>query len=315
MRRDLKWDDIRLFLAAMRERTLSGAAARLGVDASTVSRRLAAFEESAGAPLFDRTREGLSPTAAAEALLTAAEDMEAAAYQVARAADGWESAPEGLVRITCFPGFADAFLVPLLPSLVKAYPRLRFSLDTSTEIADLSRREADMALRLLKPQSGDLLVTRLVTLRYALLTSPKTPLRAPRDLSDLPWIGWAPTPGQNLASYDGATGRASAPYAPNPLTDWLSRFAPAASPVLVTTSIAAQLAAIEGGMGVALLPRVYLSLRDLHEIPLTGAHRAAAEALPEMPVWLVGHRALRSVPRISVVWNHLLEGAQQMPQI
>lgn len=297
MRTDVKWDDVRLFLAAMRERTLAGAAAKLGVDASTVSRRLAAFEEATGAPLFDRTREGLAPTAAAEQLVTAAEDMEAAAFRVARAADGWEAAPEGLVRITCFPGFADAFVVPLFPALVKAYPRLRISLDTSIELADLSRREADMALRLLRPTSGDLVVTKLTSLRYAILASPSAATKLPRDLSDLPWIGWGPTPGEN------------------PLTHWLSRFAPGAAPVLATSSIAAQLAAVEGGMGVALVPRVYIALRGLVEVRLTGPHRAAAEALPEMPVWLVGHRALRSVPRIAVVWNHLLDGARQMPDV
>lgn len=297
MRSDVRWDDVRLFLAAMRERTLSGAAEKLGIDASTVSRRLAAFEESTGAPLFDRTREGLSPTAAAEQLVTAAEDMEAAAFRVARAADGWESAPEGLVRITAFPGFADSFVVPLLPALVKAYPGLRFSLDTSTEIADLTRREADLAMRLVKPSSGELVVTRLATLRYAVLRAPSASYKLPKDLSDLPWIGFGP----------GIPG--------NPLSEWLARHAPSAEPALATSSIAAQIAAIEGGMGVGVLPRVYIALRGLAEVKLTGPHKAAADALPELPVWLVGHRALRSVPRIAVVWSHLLEGARRMPDV
>lgn len=295
MRPDLKWDDVRLFLAAMRERTLAGAAARLGIDASTVSRRLAAFEATVGTALFDRTRDGLSPTAAAEQLVLSAEDMEAAAFRLSRSADGWEAAAEGVVRITSFAGLAESFVVPALPQLAARYPKIRFDLDISAALADLSRREADIALRLAKPTSGELLVTKIMTLPYALLAhASAVPPVLPADLSELRWIGW---------------------MIQNNVTQWLARHAPGATPVLRTQSVEAQIAAVEAGLGVALLPRFYTRLRGFVEIPLSPTFPAAAEGLPQVPVWLVGHRALRGVPRIAAVWSHLVEEGKKVAEL
>src|SRR3954466_4612109 len=87
---DGRWDDVRLFLALYRRHTLAAAAALVGLDASTLSRRLVALEEALGSALFDRTREGLLPTQAAELLLPAAEEMAAAHARFAHEASGFE---------------------------------------------------------------------------------------------------------------------------------------------------------------------------------------------------------------------------------
>lgn len=299
MKTDLRWDDVRLFLAAMRERTLAGAGSRLGVDASTVSRRLAAFEAAVGTSLFDRTREGLAPTAAAEQLLVSAEDMEAAAFRFSRSAETREDTPEGLVRITSFAGPAEAFVVPLLPEMAARHPGLRFNVDINPEIADLNRREADLALRLVKPTSGELVVTKLMTLHAAVLASRAVAAAcgAPRDLAELRWIGW------------------QVEYGGNNFAAWLAKHAAGVEPVLRTPSLEVQLAAVEAGLGAAVLPRFYRALRGLVEVPLTGPLAAAAEDLPRVPVWLVGHRALRGVPRIAVVWNYLVEAAKGLTDL
>src|SRR5262245_42662526 len=110
----LDWDQVRVFLAVARAGQLAGAASRLGLDVSTVSRRLDRLESELGVHLFDRTRDGTVPTAAAEAMLVAAEDMERGLAQFAAAIDAVETLAEGVVRLTAPPGVADAFVAPML---------------------------------------------------------------------------------------------------------------------------------------------------------------------------------------------------------
>ncbi|HVY46249.1 MAG TPA: LysR family transcriptional regulator, partial [Minicystis sp.] len=110
----LDWDQVRVFLAVARAGQLAGAAARLGLDVSTVSRRIDRLEAELGVHLFDRTREGTVVTAAAEAMLPGAEDMERGLAEFAAAVDAVEATAEGVVRLTAPPGVADAFVAPLL---------------------------------------------------------------------------------------------------------------------------------------------------------------------------------------------------------
>ena len=140
------WDQVRLFLALMRARTLSGAAKRVQRDASNVSRRLARLEEEMGVPLFDRTRDGLVPTSAAENLLAHAEEAELGIARFAAASAQVETRIEGAVRITAPPGVADTFVAPLLPELHARHPRLTIELDASVGYSDLTRREAEKGL-------------------------------------------------------------------------------------------------------------------------------------------------------------------------
>ncbi|HJL50401.1 MAG TPA: LysR family transcriptional regulator, partial [Polyangiaceae bacterium LLY-WYZ-15_(1-7)] len=113
----LQWDDVRLFLALCRSRTLGEAAQALGVDGSTVSRRLAALEESLGASLFDRGRSGVAATAAADALLPVAEEIEHGMARFAGAAEALERDVSGLVRVACPPDAAEVLIAPALPAL------------------------------------------------------------------------------------------------------------------------------------------------------------------------------------------------------
>src|SRR3954467_4975697 len=99
-REALSWDDVRLFLALYRSRTVGVAAASLGVDSSTVSRRLVLLEEQPKTTLFDRGRAGVAPTKSAEDLVPVAEEIEAAIQRFATAAEGLEREVSGLVRIT-----------------------------------------------------------------------------------------------------------------------------------------------------------------------------------------------------------------------
>src|SRR3569623_2331568 len=169
----LSWDDVRLFLALYRSRTVGVAAATLGVDASTVSRRLVLLEDSVKATLFDRGRAGVAPTKAAEDLMPVAEEIDAAIPRFTHAAEGLEREVSGLVRITCPPDVAQVIVTPVLRELRVVHPALRFQLAPGAAVLDLTRREADLAVRTVRPTTGDLIVTRLPTIRRLVAASPR----------------------------------------------------------------------------------------------------------------------------------------------
>jgi DNA-binding transcriptional LysR family regulator len=286
----LDWDRVRLFLAVLRTRSLAEAAARLRVDVSTVSRRVDRLEEELGVALFDRTKGGTLPTEAAEQMAPHAEEMELAMARFTSAGAQVETEVEGVVRLTCPPGVADVFVAPRLAELHARHPRLRLELDASVSFADLTRREADLALRTARPGSGELLATKAVRTTCVPMTSPAyaRALGKLARLEDARWIAW----GTELAHV--------------PQARWLATHAPAVVPVLRTSHFASQLAAARAGLGVVLVEEPFAS-KEL--VPVAPSKRVAAAwaALPASELWLVGHRALRLVPRVAAVWEFMLE--------
>ena len=139
---------------------------------STISRRLDRLEEHIGAPLFDRSRDGTAPTALAEELVAHAEEMELSAARFASTDERVETQVEGTVRLTVLPGISDVFVAPHLAELRERHPRLVIELDASVTYADLTRREADLAVRSARPTSGELVSVKLVTARALPMTSP-----------------------------------------------------------------------------------------------------------------------------------------------
>jgi DNA-binding transcriptional LysR family regulator len=286
----LDWEQVRLFLAVARERSLSGASARLALDVSTVSRRLDRLEEDVGSALFDRTRDGTTPTALAEQMLAHAEEMELAAIRFASAGANVETEVEGTVRLTVLPGVADTFVAPAFARLVERYPRLVLEFDASIGYADLTRHEADLAIRSVRPTSGDLVALKLVASRSRPLASPAyaRELGKLKSLADARWIGW----GRDLAHL--------------PDSQWLRKHAPTVTPVLRTSHLASQLAAARTGLGVVLAAHQFAG-DTLVEVPHAKALDPAWAELPEGAIWLVGHKALRRVPRIAAVWDFIVE--------
>jgi DNA-binding transcriptional LysR family regulator len=157
-------------------------------------------------------------------------------------------------------------------------------------IVDLSRREADLALRFVRPERGDLVVRRVATLRFGVFGS-KEYLAEHRGKSpeELQWLDWDTT------------------QARLPDAAWLHAVLPGVEPVLRTTSLGVRLRATRGGLGVSVLARplaeLYPELEEIEGLP----------PLPEIPVWLVGHRALRNLPRIKAVWAFLEELTSEFP--
>jgi DNA-binding transcriptional LysR family regulator len=287
----LDWDQVRVFLAVARAGQLAGAAGRLGLDVSTVSRRLDRLEAELATHLFDRTREGTVATAAAESLRPAAEEMERALARFATAVDAVETVAEGPVRLTAPPGLADAFVAPLLARFHARFPRVTVELDASIGYADLTRREADLALRAARPRGGDLVAVRVVSARALPMTAPAyaAELGRLRRWSDARWIVW----GADLMHIP--TGR------------WMAEALHGITPVLRTSAFTSQLAAAEAGLGVTLASEPFRHVRALVPVAIASSLRASWAALPVEELWLVGHRALRAVPRIAALWDFLAD--------
>ena len=286
---DLRWDDMRVVLALARHGSLKSAARVLEVNISTVSRRLDALEASVGWHLFDRTSEGTRPTAVTEELLPFAEAMEQAASGFLVGLDGLEQEPAGLVRVAAPPGLVDHFIAPALRGLLKHHPKLRVEVLSSIGYTDLTRREADVALRLKRPTSGDLIATRVKAYGYIVLASPKQAKRIGRlrDPGAECWTSW----GDNLGHM--ADSR------------WLSEQVSRERVVVVSNSMTAQIEAVRHHIALMVAPEPYAKLAGVCSLPLSNALRSSLAAVPQAPLWLVGHRALREVPRIAATWNWL----------
>ncbi|PZX34354.1 Transcriptional regulator, LysR family [Cupriavidus phytorum] len=157
----MNWDDTRIFLALQRERTLRQAARVAGVDQATVGRRLAALEHALGATLFLRTSEGYVLTPAGENALRSAEKMEKFAHDLVRQAQGADSRLAGEVKVTTTDSLALEFVIPAIARVHAEHPDVRVMLNTSTQMLNLARREADIAIRNMKPENPDLVARRL----------------------------------------------------------------------------------------------------------------------------------------------------------
>lgn len=285
----LRWDDLKVLLALHRRGSLKRAAEELGVNISTVSRRLDALEELLGAHLYDRTPDGVRPTAAAEQLVPHAESMERAAQGFVHGLEGFEVEVEGVVRLTAPPGLVDGFIAPALPRLCDAHPRLRIQILASVGYADLLRREADLALRAMRPESGDLVAKRLAAHPWCVVASPAhaAALGRLREPDATRWVTW----GEELGHLPDAR--------------WVAAHVSRERVVLETSGMTAQLEAVRAGLAAMVVPRPYAALPGLVAVRCSKAIEQSLAALPQGTLWLVGHRALREVPRIAVVWAWL----------
>jgi DNA-binding transcriptional LysR family regulator len=167
----MDWDNARIFLALCRVGTLRGAAEQLGIDQATVGRRLAAMEKSLGARLFLRTPAGYVATPAGELAASAAERMEQGAEQLLRQMQGIDERLCGVVRLAATDTAASTFLIPALQKLRAQHPGIRIVMTTSTQITNLTRREADLAVRTLRPDNPDLIARHLKRLHTGLYAS------------------------------------------------------------------------------------------------------------------------------------------------
>ncbi len=183
---DIRWDDLRVFLAVARQGSLTTAGDELGINTSTVQRRLTALEKILGARLFDRVPTGSVPTAAGEALLPLAEQVEADVMAAVRAVAGRDQAPRGSVHLTA-PEPLVPLLVEPLASFRAAFPLIDLQVSLGDRYLDLSRREADVAVRPSPNPPADAVGRRIAPIAWAVYAGPLA-ARAP---GDLPWARYS----------------------------------------------------------------------------------------------------------------------------
>ena len=183
----VSWDEFRLVKAIADSRSLVGAADVLGLNHSTIFRRLGALEESLGARLFERSRLGYAPTAAGEEMIALAARMAQEINEFERTVAGRDVQPAGELRVTTNDTFLAHFVAPVLASFCKAYPDIRLDVIVANTPLNLSKRDADVAIRATVDPPDTLVGRRIADVHWAQY-APETWGRAVDDTS--PWIGY-----------------------------------------------------------------------------------------------------------------------------
>ncbi|PCE21844.1 LysR family transcriptional regulator [Paraburkholderia acidicola] len=270
----LQWDDIRYFLAAARGGSLSGAARTLGVQHSTVARRIDAMEQMLGVRLFDRLPRGWPLTTEGQLLVDHAVRIEEEAHAFERASRGAVSL-QGTVRLSVPPGFGSHFLVPRLAAWRRAWPGIQLDIVGEARAANLFRREADLAVRLGRPPEPGLAARRLGTMRFS--------LRATAD-----WLGRPPSEWEFIGYNETLTDA--------PQQQWLVQFAGARPFALIANDLTSIYRACRAGAGVALLPGFIANGDDALTVLDT---QPACDV--EREIWLAVHPDVRRSPRVQAV--------------
>jgi DNA-binding transcriptional LysR family regulator len=166
------WDDVRFFLAVAKTGSFSAAATQLNTKQTTVGRRIQALEKRLGAKLFDRHRHGMEVTPAARGVLMQAESMMANAASIERHLAGLDREMSGIVRVAATEGIAAGWLVPRLTELRRSHPDIVVQVISGDQILDLATRQADLAIRFVRPSSNQLVAAKVGQFATSIFASP-----------------------------------------------------------------------------------------------------------------------------------------------
>lgn len=282
----LDWDDVRHLLAVKRGGTLAKAARSLRTNATTVGRRITQLEERLGVKLFDRTSRGWTPTEACLRLYPHAERMEQEALALERISAAGDPHLEGPVHVTTTEAIATRYLMPHLGELRARHPGIDVILSSAERRLDLGRREADVAIRLMRPIEPDLVAKRLLRIELALYAAVDYLERRGRPAPDSDFRG------HDVVSF--LEGRPSEPE-----TAWVARNCGAGRIVLKCNSVSTLIEAVREGIGVGLAPRI-VGDRDPRLVRLDTPN-------PPEPreVWIAYHRDIEPSPRVRAVIDFL----------
>ncbi|MCA0998118.1 LysR family transcriptional regulator [Alloyangia pacifica] len=275
----LNWDDVRLFLALARAGTLTGAARQLGLGVATVSRRIDRLEQVMAVPLFLRHQQGMDLTDQGQALLPRAEAAELAMTELRRDAQD-QAEIRGLVRLASIEALVSPVLLPALTPLLAVNPGLDVEISYSATTVNLHRHAADMALRLVAPEAGNLKVQRLGTLGYGLY--------GPAEGQPRRQVTWP-----ELDTFQ------------RPLA-WSRAFGGEGR--LMVNTLEAQVAAVREGIGVGILPHFHARRAGLRELASTLPDGATMET----PLLLVTHADLANSRRLRAVAEAVTDGIGRM---
>jgi len=283
----MEWDDFKHFLAVARTGSLTGAGRLLKTSPATVGRRIAALEDRLGARLFDRAQTGYALTESGEAIRLKAEGVEEAVLSLEREAFGRDLRASGKVRVATAEDIASVIVAPRLPEFRRLQPGIILELVSSWDVVNLTRREADVAIRTLRPSHGDFVIRQTGVWNCAVYVS-KTYARSHKlttnvnEMPNVDIISWT-----EEHRFRGG--------------DWFEKHAPNAPIVFTANSRHIQYAACKAGLGAAVLPCLTAD-RDPDLVRLLPPERVRS-----VPLWLVAHRDLLRTARVRAVLDFLAE--------
>ncbi|WP_148864222.1 LysR family transcriptional regulator [Marinobacter fonticola] len=285
-RNHLAWNDFELVLAIAAAGSLSGAARTLGVSHATVFRRLGDTEQRLGVTLFDRSRTGYQPTLAGEELAETAKVMDEAALTAERKVAGRDLEPSGEIWATTTDSLLMGLLAPLFTQFRDKYPGILLDVAVSNQLFNLTRREADVAIRPSNRPPENLIGRPLTTIGQAVYGHRSLGL-SPGETIDAyagqPWIGAGPR------------------LTDSALDQWMDSHALKTSCIYRVDTLVSILSAVRSGMGLAVLP-CYLADGDTDVVQLT-------DPIPELEygLWFLMHPDLRGVVRIHALMDFLTD--------
>jgi DNA-binding transcriptional LysR family regulator len=289
----MDWDGLQVFLAVARTGRVSAASRRLGVEHTTVARRIAALEKALGVRLFYRTSRGYLLTPQGQNVVATAEAMERAALAVEARAREHSGAFAGRVRIAMPPEYGSHWLAPALPAFRAVHPNIEVQILVGTRQRDLSRGEAELAIQGPRPSQTGMVAVRLARVTvglYAnrtLLAGKRMRVRTLADLRGRPLLAFT-SPFQILQE-----------------AKWFQPILAAAPIALESNSTHALLAAARTGVGVAVLPRFVARQHD--DLAPVSADIASHELL------LVAHPEVRRDPKVRATADFLKRIATEPP--
>ena len=285
------WALLRAFHAVAEAGSLSGAAKRLRVSQPTLGRQIAALERELNSRLFVRHSRGLELTAAGASIRDSAAQMDEAAAAITRRITGMDTMPAGTVRVSTSEGLGVHWLPPHLAQFRQHHPAIEVELVVDNAAVDLARRDADIALRLVRPQQPDLVGRKVARLGLGLygaagyLARRGMPGR-PEELREHDLVGFA----ERLSGVVQAV--------------WLREIAGNAASAFRSNNLLAQFAAVRAGIGIGVLSRYMAEADPLLARVLPGI------AVPELDIWLVVHDDVKRNPRIRLLYDFLAETIQ-----
>lgn len=284
----IDWNLLKSFYLVADLGSLTRAATVLGLSQPTLSRQIAELEALAGASLFERVARGLSLTEVGEALIEPARRMLAAAQRLSLAATAQHREVAGTVRITASEIVSAYVLPPILVELRRAYPAIQVELVASNRIDNLLAREADIAIRMIRPKQAGLISRKIADLPMGFYAhenylSERDAARAGSDWSSYDWVGLDQS-NQLIEGFRNAGIKIDKAFfafrTDNQIVGWQ---------------------AVLAGLGVGVtLKRVARQFPQLVQI-------MPEQALPALPIWLTAHRELRDAARIRAVFDYLAE--------
>ena len=276
------WNDLRSFLAVARSGRLTVAAARLGFDHTTLSRRIAALEHGLKSRLFDRSPSGYTLTEQGLLLMPIAEEMERLALGAEEMVGGTAATVAGTVRIGAPEGFGSYFLAARIAALKERFPQLIPQLVAAPAVFSLARREADVVVSVSRPPAGRLTVSKLIDYDLALYAAPsylegRSAIDSAADLCSHRFVSYI----GDLLHF--------------PELDFLQHVAPDCATSVESSNLVAQLRATLAGAGLCVLPAF-----------LARGEPALVRVLPEevsltRSLWLIVHQDLGELARVKAV--------------